>query len=161
MIHADRHRDIAGARPLHRGQPDDERHRRSSLLAPGLDPADAVRESAARLMREYDVRAPIGARADAPAVRRQPAKGRARPRDGHRPKFLIAAQPTRGLDVGAVEFVYQRLFEHTARGGGVLLISTELDEVLSLSDRIAVIARAVESWAASTRTTRTSRRSAC
>ena len=56
-----------------------------------------------------------------------------------RPRFLIAAQPTRGLDVGAMEFVHQRLIDHTAAGGATLLISSELEEVVSLSDRVAVI----------------------
>jgi simple sugar transport system ATP-binding protein len=56
-----------------------------------------------------------------------------------RPKLLIAAQPTRGLDVGAMEFVYTRLLEHRAAGGALLLISSELDEIRSLSDRIAVM----------------------
>ena len=61
-------------------------------------------------------------------------------RELHRePKLLIAAQPTRGLDVGAIEFVYEQLLAHRARGGATLLISIELDEVLSLSDRIAVM----------------------
>jgi len=53
--------------------------------------------------------------------------------------ILIAVQPTRGLDVGAIEFVYHRLLRERQRGTAILLISTELDEVLSLSDRIAVI----------------------
>ncbi|MBS3766403.1 ATP-binding cassette domain-containing protein, partial [Candidatus Bipolaricaulota bacterium] len=55
------------------------------------------------------------------------------------PKLLIAAQPTRGIDVGAIEFVHQRLMEERAKGKGLLLVSSELDEIMSLSDRIAVI----------------------
>ncbi|MCZ7537496.1 MAG: hypothetical protein M5T61_17385 [Acidimicrobiia bacterium] len=55
------------------------------------------------------------------------------------PGLLIAAQPTRGLDVSSIEFVYRRLLEHRERGGATLLVSTELDEVLSLADRIAVL----------------------
>ncbi len=55
------------------------------------------------------------------------------------PSVLIAAQPTRGLDVGAIEFVHRRLVEERAEGRGVLLVSLELEEVLSLSDRILVI----------------------
>jgi simple sugar transport system ATP-binding protein len=55
------------------------------------------------------------------------------------PKVLIAAQPTRGLDVGAIEFVHRRLVEERDEGRAILLISLELDEVLSLSDRILVI----------------------
>ncbi|HXG75614.1 MAG TPA: ABC transporter ATP-binding protein [Gaiellaceae bacterium] len=55
------------------------------------------------------------------------------------PRLLIAAQPTRGLDVGAIEFVHRRLVEERDEGRGVLLVSLELEEVLSLSDRILVM----------------------
>jgi general nucleoside transport system ATP-binding protein len=55
------------------------------------------------------------------------------------PRVLIAAQPTRGLDVGAIEFVHRRLVEERDEGRAVLLISLEIDEVLSLSDRILVM----------------------
>jgi simple sugar transport system ATP-binding protein len=55
------------------------------------------------------------------------------------PKVLIAAQPTRGLDVGAIEFVHRRLVEERDEGRAILLVSFELDEILSLSDRILVI----------------------
>ncbi|THB72160.1 MAG: ABC transporter ATP-binding protein [Desulfobulbaceae bacterium] len=55
------------------------------------------------------------------------------------PELLIAAQPTRGLDVGAIEYVHQSLVEQRDAGKGVLLISFELDEIINVSDRIAVI----------------------
>jgi general nucleoside transport system ATP-binding protein len=55
------------------------------------------------------------------------------------PRVLIAAQPTRGLDVGAIEFVHKRLVAERDGGRAVLLVSLELDEILSLSDRILVI----------------------
>jgi simple sugar transport system ATP-binding protein len=58
-----------------------------------------------------------------------------------RPRVLIAAQPTRGLDVGAIEYMTERLRAAAADGVAVLLISTELEEVLTLSDRICVIHR--------------------
>jgi simple sugar transport system ATP-binding protein len=58
---------------------------------------------------------------------------------GNDPRVLIAAQPTRGLDVGAIEFVHRRLVEERDEGRAVLLVSLELDEILSLSDRILVI----------------------
>jgi simple sugar transport system ATP-binding protein len=54
------------------------------------------------------------------------------------PRVLIAAQPTRGLDVGAIEFIHRRLVEARDNGEAVLLVSLELDEILSLSDRILV-----------------------
>ena len=55
------------------------------------------------------------------------------------PKLLVAAQPTRGLDVGAIEFVHRRLIEERDEGRAILLVSFELEEVLSLSDRILVV----------------------
>ena len=55
------------------------------------------------------------------------------------PDLLIATQPTRGLDVGAIEFVHESLIEQRDKGKGVLLVSFELDEIMSVSDRIAVI----------------------
>jgi general nucleoside transport system ATP-binding protein len=55
------------------------------------------------------------------------------------PSVLVAAQPTRGLDVGAIEFVHRRLVQERDEGRAILLVSFELDEILSLSDRILVI----------------------
>ncbi|WP_219835496.1 ABC transporter ATP-binding protein [Paenibacillus sp. R14(2021)] len=55
------------------------------------------------------------------------------------PDLLIAVQPTRGLDVGSIEYIHKRLIEHRDKGKAVLLISLELDEVLNVSDRIAVV----------------------
>ena len=55
------------------------------------------------------------------------------------PKFIIASQPTRGLDIGAAEYVRKKLLEMRDKGCAILLISADLDEVLALSDRIAVI----------------------
>ncbi len=56
-------------------------------------------------------------------------------------RLVVAAQPTRGLDVGSVEYVHERLVEARDKGVGVLLVSTELDEILALSDRILVMYR--------------------
>ncbi len=55
------------------------------------------------------------------------------------PRLLIAAQPTRGVDVGAIEFIHSRILQARAAGAGVLLVSSELDEILALSDRILVM----------------------
>jgi simple sugar transport system ATP-binding protein len=60
---------------------------------------------------------------------------------GHEPRLVLANQPTRGLDVGATAEVHRRLLEVRGRGAGIVLISEDLDELLSLSDRIAVITR--------------------
>ena len=55
------------------------------------------------------------------------------------PKVLIAAQPTRGLDVGAIEYLHRRLVAERDEGRAILLVSLELEEILSLSDRILVL----------------------
>ena len=55
------------------------------------------------------------------------------------PAMLLACYPTRGLDIAATEYVHRRLLDVRAAGGGILLISEELDEILNLSDRVAVI----------------------
>jgi simple sugar transport system ATP-binding protein len=96
-------------------------------------------ERARALIREFDVRG------GGPATRAGGLSGgnqqkvvlaREIDRD---PKVLIAAQPTRGLDVGAIEFVHRRLIEERDEGRAILLVSLELDEVLSLSDRVLVM----------------------
>ena len=56
-----------------------------------------------------------------------------------RPELLIAMHPTRGLDVGAIEYIHKSIMDQRDAGIGVLLVSTELDEVLKLSDRVAVM----------------------
>jgi general nucleoside transport system ATP-binding protein len=56
-----------------------------------------------------------------------------------KPKFIIANQPTRGLDVGSIEFVHKTLIQERDAGAAILLVSVELDEIMSLSDRIAVM----------------------
>ncbi len=56
-----------------------------------------------------------------------------------KPKFLVAVYPTRGLDMGAAQFIHSKLLEMRANGVGILLISEELDEIMNLSDNIAVI----------------------
>ena len=55
------------------------------------------------------------------------------------PSILLVGQPTRGVDIGAIEFIHQHLIDLRDRGCGILLISVELDEILSLSDRIMVM----------------------
>ena len=56
-----------------------------------------------------------------------------------KPKVLLVGQPTRGVDIGAIEFIHQRLIDMRDRGAAILLVSVELDEVISLSDRIVVM----------------------
>ena len=95
--------------------------------------------SARRLLQEFDVR---GGGPQTPASslsggnQQKVILAREVSRD---PQVLIAAQPTRGLDVGAIEFIHRRLVEQRDEGRAVLLVSFELDEILSLSDRILVV----------------------
>jgi simple sugar transport system ATP-binding protein len=99
----------------------------------------AIREHAAALIKRYDVR---GGGPDLPA--RQLSGGNlqkvvlAREFEGT-PRLLVAASPTRGLDVAAIETLHGYLREAAAGGVGVLLISEDLDEILALADRIAVL----------------------
>jgi general nucleoside transport system ATP-binding protein len=91
------------------------------------------------LLKEFDVRGGTPATpAFALSGGNQQKVVLAREIDGD-PKLLIAAQPTRGLDVGAIEFVHRRLVEQRDAGRAVFLVSLELEEILSLSDRILVI----------------------
>ncbi|MBP1153904.1 MULTISPECIES: ABC transporter ATP-binding protein [unclassified Paenibacillus] len=99
----------------------------------------AIDKQAQRLIAEFDVRTPdthTPARALSGGNQQKAIIAREVDQD---PELLIAAQPTRGLDVGAIEFIHKRLLEQRDQGKAVLLISLELDEILALSDRIAVI----------------------
>jgi ABC-type uncharacterized transport system ATPase subunit len=57
----------------------------------------------------------------------------------HSNKLLIASQPTRGLDVGSIQYIHSRIVAKRDEGAGVLLVSSELDEILALADRVAVM----------------------
>ncbi|RDI47393.1 ABC transporter ATP-binding protein [Falsibacillus pallidus] len=99
----------------------------------------AIYQKAKTLIQEFDVRTPsefTPARALSGGNQQKAIIGREVDRD---PELLIAAQPTRGLDVGAIEFIHKRLIEQRDNGKAVLLISFELDEIMNVSDRIAVI----------------------
>jgi simple sugar transport system ATP-binding protein len=91
------------------------------------------------LLSEYDVR---GGDSDTPAASLSGGNQQkvviARELSAN-PQVLIAAQPTRGLDVGAIEFVHRRLVEERDAGRAILLVSLELEEIRSLSDRVLVI----------------------
>ncbi|MCP3762048.1 ABC transporter ATP-binding protein [Domibacillus sp. A3M-37] len=98
-----------------------------------------VYKKANTLIEEFDVRTPSEttlARALSGGNQQKAIIGREVDRD---PDLLIAAQPTRGLDVGAIEFIHRRLIEQRDKGKAVLLLSFELDEIMNVSDRIAVI----------------------
>ena len=98
-----------------------------------------IRTKAARLIREFDIRPPDP---DNPAGNLSGGNQQklvvARELDQN-PKLLIAAQPTRGVDVGSIESIHKRLIQARDEGKAVLLVSAELEEILSLADRIAVM----------------------
>ncbi len=101
----------------------------------------AIEEQATRLVEQYDIRTPSihttvgslsGGNQQKVVVARELTKDL---------KLLIVAQPTRGLDVGAIEFIHSQIIAKRDEGAAVLLVSAELDEILSLADRIGVLYR--------------------
>jgi ABC-type uncharacterized transport system ATPase subunit len=98
-----------------------------------------IEAEAAPLLEEFDVRGG-GSRTPAGSLsggnQQKVIIAREVARD---PAVLIASQPTRGLDVGAIEFVHRRLVTERDEGRGILLVSLELEEVLSLADRILAL----------------------
>ncbi|WP_106497566.1 ABC transporter ATP-binding protein [Lentibacillus sp. Marseille-P4043] len=98
-----------------------------------------IYKKATQLINEYDVRTPseyTKARALSGGNQQKAIISREVDRS---PDLLIAAQPTRGLDVGAIEFIHKKLIEERDKGKAVLLVSFELDEIIDVSDRIAVM----------------------
>jgi simple sugar transport system ATP-binding protein len=99
----------------------------------------AAREHAEAIIDEYDVRTP-GPAAEAESLsggnQQKFVVGREFERD---PSLLVAAHPTRGVDVGSIEFIHERLLELREAGVAVLLVSSKLEEVRGLADRLAVI----------------------
>ena len=106
---------------------------------PGVLLIRKIKELAARLVKLFDVRTrSIDVNASSLSGGNQQKLVLARELDVD-PKLLIAAQPTRGLDVGAIEFVWKEILDQKAAGRAVLLISAELDEIYALADRIVTL----------------------
>lgn len=106
----------------------------------GLLNLTAIKEYAKKIIESFDVRSGEGtssiARTLSGGNQQKAIIGRELELN---PDLLIAVQPTRGLDVGSIEYIHKRLIEHRDKGKAVLLVSLELDEVLQLSDRIAIV----------------------
>lgn len=114
-------------------------HAQPPYASGGLLHWKTIYQTADRLIQEFDVRAPH-TRIKAKALSGGNLQKLIFGREISRPhKVLVAVQPTRGLDIAATESVYRYLLEERLKGTAVLLISTELDEIRALSDRIAVI----------------------
>jgi ABC-type uncharacterized transport system ATPase subunit len=100
---------------------------------------DAIEQHAVNLIQEFDIRTPSpdinsgslsGGNQQKMIVAREVSR---------RPRLLIASQPTRGIDVGSIEFIHRQIVDQRDAGAAVLLVSPELDEIMALSDRIAVL----------------------
>jgi ABC-type uncharacterized transport system ATPase subunit len=103
-----------------------------------LDPP-AIRENAKKLVTEFDIRTssidtPVGTLSGGNQQKVILAREVGRP-----VRLLLASQPTRGLDVGSIEFVHHRIVQERDSGSAVIIVSSELDEIYALADRIAVM----------------------
>jgi simple sugar transport system ATP-binding protein len=115
-------------------------HGKAPFVRHGLWLEDkAIHKNAEQIIEQYDIRPPVAS---------QPVKSLSGGNQQkivvgreftQNPSLLICAQPTRGVDVGAIEFIHQQVIAQRDQGSAVLLVSAELDEILSLSDRIAVM----------------------
>jgi general nucleoside transport system ATP-binding protein len=113
--------------------------RRAPFASRGTRNLAAINENAVRLVKEFDIRttsiqAPVsslsGGNQQKVIVARELSRNL---------EFLVASQPTRGLDVGSIEYVHRQMVQHRNDGNGALIVSSELDEVFALGDRIAVM----------------------
>ncbi len=99
----------------------------------------AVDAHASGLVAEYDIRTPSVETPGGSLSGGNQQKLVVAREFGRRPRLLIAAQPTRGIDVGSIEFIHQQIVAQRDAGAAVLLVSAELDEIMALSDRIVVM----------------------
>ena len=99
----------------------------------------AARQATSRLVEQYDIRTPStevemgnlsGGNQQKVIVAREFSRD---------VKLVVASQPTRGLDVGSIEYIHSRIVEARDQGAAVLIVSTELDEVMALADRLLVM----------------------
>jgi len=100
-----------------------------------------ILENAEKLIEDFDIRTPsaftpVGSLSGGNQQKVIIARELSRPI-----KFLVASQPTRGLDVGSIEYIHKCIIQKRDEGCGVLLVSPELDEIMELSDRVAVMYR--------------------
>jgi ABC-type uncharacterized transport system ATPase subunit len=113
--------------------------RRAPFAKRGTRNFAAINENANRLVHDFDIRttsifAPVSSLSGGNQQKVIVARELSRPLE-----FLVASQPTRGLDVGSIEYVHRQFVEYRNRGNGSLIVSSELDEVYALGDRIAVM----------------------
>ena len=125
-------------------------HRRRPFAKWGVFDQKVINETTAKRIEDYDVRTPSARVLGSTLSGGNQQKVVLARELGRDPELLIAAQPTRGLDVGAIEFVHSRILDERREGKGILLVSLELEEVQSLADRILVMykGRIVKEFAA-------------
>jgi len=100
---------------------------------------DSARTKAEELVEQYDVRTPgteVAANTLSGGNQQKVIVAREFGRDV---ELVVASQPTRGIDVGSIEYIHERIVEERDQGAALLIVSTELDEVMALSDRILVM----------------------
>jgi len=105
----------------------------------GVRNFDAIVEHAEGVRSEFDIRSSSVHQSAASLSGGNKQKVVVAREMSFKPRLLMAAQPTRGVDVGSIEFIHRRIVDARDAGAAVLLVSAELDEILSLSDRIAVV----------------------
>lgn len=99
-----------------------------------------IRDYASQIVDHFDIRSGEGIRSPAGKLSGGNQQKMIIGREiTENPKLLIAVQPTRGLDVGAIEYIHNQIVAHRDKGNAVLLVSLELDEIFNLSDKIAII----------------------
>lgn len=113
---------------------------RSQYQSNGFLKFDEIRKNSDKLIEKFDIRSGQGS----PTIARSMSGGNQQKvilarEISSNPEVLLAVQPTRGLDVGAIEYVHKQIIEQRDKGCAVLVVSLELDEVMNLSDRILVI----------------------
>jgi ABC-type uncharacterized transport system ATPase subunit len=100
---------------------------------------EAIRQHAVNLIEEFDIRTPSPDTSGGSLSGGNQQKMIVAREVSRRPRLLIASQPTRGIDVGSIEFIHRQIVDQRDAGAAVLLVSAELDEIMALSDRIAVL----------------------
>ena len=117
------------------------RYYKSPYSNRGIRQQKAIANYAKEMVEKFDIRTPSIETPSSSLSGGNKQKAIAAREFSHNAQLLVASQPTRGIDVGSIEFVHQQLINQRDQGLAVLLVSAELDEILSLSDRIGVIYR--------------------
>lgn len=115
------------------------RYHRKPFSSRGIIRREVIYEHAQSVVEEFDVRTPSVAVAVSSLSGGNKQKLIVGREFSENIKLLVAAQPTRGIDIGAIEFIHRRIVEQRDKGAAVLLVSAELDEILALADRVAVL----------------------